>query len=299
VTGSAGAPEVGVPEPDERSAPVFAGEGVSVDEETATVLADSVTRIATEATGGVVATGSHGGVYPAYLIARAGARGAIFNDAAVGREAAGIAGLAYLDSLGLPAVAVSYRSAQIGTAEETIDCGVITFANRAARRLGCRQGQSARSCIARMAVHPISHHDGVHFRETRTLILEEVNRRRVWALDSVSLVSDSDRGDVLITGSHGALLGGREETALKKEAHAVVYNDAGGGPDERGRTRLRPLEERGIAAATVYAASARIGDGRSTYETGKISSLNRVAALMGAYEGMTTKAFVRLLLERI
>src|SRR5262249_35801611 len=115
---------------------------------------------------------------------------------------------------------------------------------------------------------------------------------------SVSLVRDADEHDVLVSGSHGALLGSRPETALKKNALAVVYNDAGGGPDGRGRTRLTPLDERGIAAVTGYAASARIGDGRSTYETGRISDLNRTARAYGAAEGASVREFARLMLER-
>jgi hypothetical protein len=284
------------PEATTFSTPVYAGEGVAAHETTGAILADSVTRIGAEAKGSVVASGSHGGIYPAYLVARAKARGAIFNDAAVGRDAAGIAGLAYLDALGLPAVAVSHRSARIGCSRETIEFGILTFANRAALRLGCRPGQSATTCALRMASNSPKHREPTPFREARTLLLAEANRPRVWALDSVSLVSEDDKRDVLVTGSHGALLGDRDETALKKPARAAVYNDAGGGPGERGRTRLRPLDERGIAAATIFAASARIGDGRSTYTTGRISYLNSTAVSMGGYEGMSTKEFVQLMI---
>ncbi|MEV0387617.1 hypothetical protein AB0I15_47035, partial [Nonomuraea sp. NPDC050643] len=111
---------------------------------------------------------------------------------------------------------------------------------------------------------------------------------QVWALDSASLAGPQDAGRVLVTGSHGALLGGRAETALRADAVAVVFNDAGGA----GRTRLPVLDLRGVPAATVAAGSARIGDGRSTYEDGVISAVNRAAAESGARVGMTVRAWV-------
>ena len=52
--------------------------------------ADSITRIGSEATGAVVVNGSHGGLYAAYLAAKLGVAAAVFNDAGVGRDRAGI-----------------------------------------------------------------------------------------------------------------------------------------------------------------------------------------------------------------
>jgi hypothetical protein len=286
-----------MPEAPLFAASPFAGEGISLDGETGAVLADSVTRLTREAEGAIVVTGSHGGVYAAVLVGRVRARAAIFNDASVGKDAAGIAGLAYLDRLGLPALAVGHRSARIGHALDTLEIGVVSFVNRAALRLGCRAGLFARECLTSLVpTESAPRDDDLEFRETRVLASDE--NGRVWALDSVSLVRDDDRHDILITGSHGALLGGRPETALKKDALAAVFNDAGGGPDGRGRTRLQPLDQRGIAAATVYAASARIGDGRSTYRTGRLSSANETARTLGAEEGMSVKEFVRVVGSR-
>ena len=58
------------------------------------IVADSITRVGeTEARGAVVVNASHGGVYAAYLAAKLHAAAAIFNDAGVGRDNAGIAGL--------------------------------------------------------------------------------------------------------------------------------------------------------------------------------------------------------------
>ena len=65
------------------------------------VTADSITRVGAEADGAVVVNASHGGVYAAYLAAKLGVAAAIFNDAGVGRDRAGIAGLDYLHELGI------------------------------------------------------------------------------------------------------------------------------------------------------------------------------------------------------
>jgi len=51
-------------------------------------------------------------------------------------------------------------------------------------------------------------------------------------------------------------------------------------------SRLPALDARGIAAATVSAASARIGDARSTYEDGVLSRVNASAAALGLAPGI-------------
>ena len=117
----------------------------------------------------------------------------------------------------------------------------------------------------------------------------------MWALDSVSLLGEADRAAVVATGSHGNLLGGRPETAAKAEVFAALFNDAGLGPAGPGATRLPALDARGIAAATVSAASARIGDGRSTAADGLLSRVNGAAARLGLLEGMGAPAALALL----
>jgi hypothetical protein len=57
-------------------------------------------------------------------------------------------------------------------------------------------------------------------------------------------------------------------------------------------TRLPALAARGIAAVTVSAASARIGEARSMWETGAISHVNAPAAALGARAGQPLAAFL-------
>src|SRR5439155_2228790 len=56
------------------------------------LTADSITRVGPEAAGALVVNGSHGGLYAAYLAAKLGVAAAIFNNAGVGLDQAGIAG---------------------------------------------------------------------------------------------------------------------------------------------------------------------------------------------------------------
>jgi hypothetical protein len=100
-----------------------------------------------------------------------------------------------------------------------------------------------------------------------------------------------DAGRILIIGSHGALHGGRPESALQVDALAAVFHDAGVGADRIGTSRLPVLARRGIAAATVAGDSARIGDGRSLWASGVLSHVNATAAALGAAPGMSTGQF--------
>ncbi|HEX7127063.1 MAG TPA: hypothetical protein VF406_14990 [Thermodesulfobacteriota bacterium] len=259
-------------------------------------LVDSVTRLDEGYRGMVVVSGSHGGGYAAYIAALGGVRGVVFNDAGVGKEGAGVAGLGDLDALGIAAAAVDHRSARIGDAADAISNGRISHVNRTAAALGCTVGQSCRDCAERMTRAPGGRTAPIPRSESRVLLRSDPGEPMVWGLDSASLVRPEDAGQIVVTGSHGGLLGGRPETALRVDALAAVYNDAGVGAGRAGVSRLPALDARGIAAATVAAESARIGDARSTYVDGRISHVNRTAAEAGAAPGMRCTEFVGLFL---
>ncbi|MBV8088210.1 MAG: hypothetical protein JO139_01300, partial [Alphaproteobacteria bacterium] len=114
------------------------------------LTADSITRVGTEAGDAVVVNGSHGGVYAAYLAAKLRVRAAIFNDAGVGRDRAGVAGLEYLADLGIPAAAVGHDSARIGDGADMMARGRITHANGLAQALGCHPGTACREAAVRL-----------------------------------------------------------------------------------------------------------------------------------------------------
>jgi len=254
------------------------------------VIADSITRVGPEAAGAVVVNASHGGVYAAYLAVKLHAAAAIFNDAGVGRDRAGIGGLDYLEEFGIAAATVGHDTARIGDGADMMARGVVSHANGLAASLGVIPGQSCRDAAALLQQARQTHRAPPEALEAAFLLIPETPQ--VWALDSASLVLPEHKGSIVVTGSHGGLLGGRPETALKYDVLGALYNDAGIGIDEAGTSRLPALDARGIAAATVSAASARIGDARSTYEDGIISRINARAASLGLHEGVSVREFV-------
>jgi hypothetical protein len=249
-----------------------------------------VTRL-DDVAGKVLVAGSHGGIIAAYLGAAAGAHALILNDAGLGKDGAGIGGLFYLDEIGMAAAAVDCMSARIGDGADMLARGVISHANAYAALCGVVSGLSCREAAARLRTAPRPRSDPPPYAEGRWLVAS--GPPEVWALDSIGKLAPEDEGRILVIGSHGALHGGRPESALGVDASAAVFNDAGVGADRIGISRLPVLAARGIPAATVDCMSARIGDGRSTWESGVLSHTNSVAAGMGVTRGMSVQEFAR------
>jgi hypothetical protein len=109
-------------------------------------------------------------------------------------------------------------------------------------------------------------------------------------VDSASLIRTEDQGQIIVTASHGALVGGDAKLALRVDAYAATFSDAGVGSERAGIGRLAALEARGIAGLTVSAQSARIGDAGSVFADGVISYVNATAARRGARDGEPLKA---------
>jgi hypothetical protein len=190
-----------------------------------------------------------------------------------------------LAELGMAAAAADCMSCEIGSAEDAWANGQISVVNGPAKALGIDPGMSvaaAAECLAG-AVAPKAWMAAVsEARQSRTLKSGLV----VTLVDSASLVGPEDAGTVVLTGSHGGLIGGDPRRALKAPARVAVFNDAGLGPNGVGTTRLPALEAKDIAAVTVSHETARIGDAVSALETGRVSAANRAALHLGAYLGV-------------
>lgn len=259
-------------------------------------LLDSITDAAPApeggGAGGVAVSGSHGGTYPAAVASRAGLAAVIFNDAGIGRDRAGVAGLAALDGVGVAAAAADGMTCRIGSAADMMAGGVVSTANGRSAALGVAPGMPVRQAAALLAAAfagaPSPPDRLPAAAEARSVA--RVGGVEVRLLDSASLVGAEDAGRIVVTGSHGGLIGGDPARALKAAARLAVFNDAGGGKDGIGFTRLPALAARGIAAATVSAMSARIGDAASMLETGVISAVNGPAAALGLAEGRALAA---------
>ena len=254
------------------------------------VAAESVTQLE-DVAGKVLVAGSHGGIIAAYLGASAGVHALVLNDAGVGKDRAGIAGLFYLEDIGMAAAAVDCMSARIGDGADMLARGIVSHVNAFAALCGVATGQSCQEAATRMRAASAPRAAPPAYVEGRWRLA--AGSPEIWALDSIGKLEASDAGRILVIGSHGALHGGRPASALAVDAAAAVFNDAGVGADRIGITRLPVLGARGIPAVAVDCMSARIGDGRSMWESGRISHANAVAAQAGVARGMSVQDFAR------
>ena len=258
------------------------------------VVLDSVTHFEAKHKGAVACCGSHAGIYATYYAASKGIAAIVLNDAGIGRERAGVAGLLLLEKLGVPGAAISHLSARIGDGQDSVARGVLTTVNAPAAALGLRPGQSCHEALfllRKAAPKPSPKPEPL---EESRFEVPEAGRGgiKVVVIDSMSLVKPEDDGHIIVAASHGGALGGRPEMAIKHPVFACVCNDADRGIDNAGTTRLPALDQRGIAGACVSAFSARIGDGRSTLADGYISAINETARRHGGMIGQSTREFV-------
>lgn len=258
------------------------------------LVLDSVTHLEAQHRGAVGYCGSHAGVYAAYYAAAKGVAGIVLNDAGIGRERAGVAGLVLLEKLGVPGAAISHLSARIGDGQDGIKRGVISTVNGPALDLGVKPGQPCREALALIVkAAPGPSPKPAAIEESRFEVPEAGRAGvKVIVMDSISLVKPEDDGHVIVAASHGGALGGRPEMAIKYPVFACITNDADRGIDNAGTTRLPALDQRGIAAACVSAFSSRIGDGRSAFADGYISTVNETARRHGGLVGQSTREFV-------
>jgi len=256
------------------------------------VLADTITKLPAGAAGNVVVSGSHGGRYCGYLAAKGQVAAVVLNDAGGGLDGAGRASLAYLDALGIAAATVDSLSCRIGDATDMMARGTISAANSIATGLGVRAGEPCRKAAERLRAATARTVRVEAPAETRSEIATG-SMRRIVLIDSAALVEPGDAGQIVVTASHGGLIGGHPPAALRVDAFAAVFNDAGMGAEKCGITRLPALEARGIAGLTVAAMSARIGDARSTFHDGIVSAVNETAARRGATVGARLEPILR------
>ena len=258
---------------------------------------DSITDANAESRGRLVVSGSHGGIYPASVASRWDIQAVLFNDAGIGFEDAGVAGVLELANVGMAAAAVDCNTCRIGSATDATERGRISVVNGVAKSLGIKEGMSVIEALKRLTKAPTPTGKLPPVPEARSKITLPASERVIHLLDSASLVTSDDIGEIVITGSHGGLIGGDPVRALKTAARIAVFNDAGVGIDGVGISRLPALNERGIAAVTVDCWTARIGDATSTLKTGVLSHINRTAKAQGAQRGSTLQSWLEVISE--
>ena len=111
------------------------------------LLVGSITQVGPEDEGAWVVSASHGGVSSGEFALEVPLRGAFFNDAGVGKDAAGIAALNMLQRHGVAAATVSHSSARIGDGLDTWAHGVVSHANPLALALGILPGLALQASL--------------------------------------------------------------------------------------------------------------------------------------------------------
>lgn len=117
----------------------------------AVVLVDSITQVQADDAGTVVVSGSHGGTTAARYALAVPAALYVFNDAGIGKDGAGVAGLGLLQAEGIAACAVGHESARIGDATDALENGILSVVNPVARDLGVVEGMSVAEAVAALS----------------------------------------------------------------------------------------------------------------------------------------------------
>ncbi len=239
--------------------------------------------------GDVAVNASFIGVWPARFMARHLPRALIGVDCGIGMDGAGIAGLWYLEALGIPAVAAAVADVELLNGADVLRNGIISRHNDLAGDCGAREGMSiAEAARALMTNEPRLDLDP-HERGRRTVVAEHPSGRNVVCTHSIAFTLPEDRNhNVLCTGGFAGA-----PNIVKASPHAFICSDGGRGRGDSGLDGLRAE----IPGATVDVQTARIGDGLSTYREGVISACNELASARGVRVGQRAQEAAWLLVS--
>jgi hypothetical protein len=243
----------------------------------------------------VVVNASYAGVYCARLLRELDPAAVIGIDCGIGKDGAGIAGLWYFDALGVPAAAAGIDTVELGNGADLWSCGIVSRVNATAAALGVIPGTSVAAAAetflgAPLELPPIDPHN-------RRVVYDPGNGHRVVATNSIADALPEDRDtNVLCTAGHS----GRSviDYIVGFRPYGYICSDGAVGKNNSGLAALDPTNTAGIPGAAVSAASARMGDGLSTYQDGVISAANALAVQAGVEVGMTAREAAEILADR-
>jgi uncharacterized protein YunC (DUF1805 family) len=226
------------------------------------------------------------------------------NNAGVGKNQAGISGLAHYDAEGILACAVDHNSAEIGVAADTWESGIISHINTLAENAGIKIGDSVQDAVAKIINYPSLTQNNKNFeslsndKEENTSKVDlkkqfqtQLDGVSITVTDSITFLNESNAGDIVVCGSHGGVSAGHY--AQKYQLKAVFFNDAGIGKNNAGIKSLDTLSDAGILACTVDCMSAEIFNGQDVLENGIISVCNQLAKSRNIKEKMTVKEAIK------
>lgn len=241
----------------------------------------------------VVVAGSHSAIAAVELVLHLRLRGLVGHAAGPGLDERGISGLELLARAGVPAVAVATESAPIADGRAMYDIGMVGYVNGVAESMMIHPQMSIRDAATIMATH----HAPQALQSKAQYVVHEDKNGRVIALDSITHADERINDTVICMGSHSG--GSMAEYVEKYDLRGTITNDAGSPPERSAVRGMDRLAERGIPAAVVENNSARIGDGRSTYATGRVSDFNSVARGIGITAGVPAREAATIMLAAV
>ena len=243
----------------------------------------------------VVVPSSYLGVLPARLIAPHQPRAVIGHDGCIGKDGAGIAGLWYLEALGIPAAAADGMTAELGNGIDLFKTGIISRVNILAERAGVSEGMSVEEAsLILLENDPGDVTAGTKIR--RESVATSDTGREIIVTDSIVFALPEDTKNVLVTAGHTGRSGAK--FLLEVSPHGFICSDGGMSKNEAGIAGLEITEKYGLAGACCDAWSAPVGDAFKAYSEGKISACNAAAKERGVTGGMAVReAALKLLAE--
>jgi hypothetical protein len=242
----------------------------------------------------VVIPASYIGVLPARMIAIHRPRGVIGHDACVGKDGAGIAGLWYLEALGIAAATADGMTADMGNGEDLYRSGIVKHVNYIAETCGVRAGMPvSEAAEVLLANDPTDVEVGNKVR--RQVMETHESGRRVVVTDSIVWAYPEDENtSVLVTAGHTGRSGAK--FLLEAKPWGFICHDGGMSKNRSGIAGLVTADEAGLAGACIDGTTAPIGDAFVGYSEGLISAHNDAAARRGVEVGMSVKEAAHRLL---
>ncbi|MDV7353505.1 hypothetical protein R4282_10865 [Rhodococcus oxybenzonivorans] len=242
----------------------------------------------------VVLPASYIGVLPARMCAVHRPRGVIGHDACVGKDGAGIAGLWYLEALGIPAATADGMTVEMGNGRDLYESGRISHVNYHAECLGVVVGMPVRQAAELLRDKELG--DTTVGNKIRRQVVEELeDGRRIVVTDSIVWALPEDAGrSVMVTAGHTGRSGAK--FLLEADPWGFICHDGGMSKNESGIVGLRTAEDAGLAGACIDGQTAPIGDAFRGYHEGLISACNGPARDRGVTVGMRVDEAAHLLL---
>lgn len=242
----------------------------------------------------VLVCGSHSAICAAALAARARPRGVIGHDGGLGKDNAGVSGLEYWQSLGIPGAAVRASSARIGDGQDIWDRGVLSVVNARAYQMGLRVGMPVHAAAKLLLTAP----QPQPATECVQWVLEDGEYGKAIGIDTVIYCDDRMEDTLMVMAGHTGAAFARYVESLPFKLRGIVNIDGGDSADGSGVSGMPIFDQNRLPTAACPPKTCRIGDARDVWASGIVSIVNKTAEALGVRPGMTAVEAGRLILEK-